>query len=146
MNLSTTESTIAAGPVLDLQCNYDTLWELSLSCEWTEPVDSHITIQSYHVNLIHDGSVIQQMITKSLKLECQAQLDQGENYTVTVRALTHTEGEVSETHVNFMNSGKIIFSLCKVYFFKFQGTRDCILLTKPLRLRIILKWFTFLTF
>ena len=100
---------IASGPVKHLQCSYDVLRQLPLLCTWDEPELIYAPIQSYHVNLIHNGTIKYQKAINALKMETNHNLKPEEIYTVSVRAVNHEEGEIAITRVNFVISGILIF-------------------------------------
>ena len=79
---------------------------MALLCEWLEPLQTNAPIQFYNAKIIQNGVVVVQTSTKTLKMSSHDKLTQGEIYTVSVRAVTNTEGPAAETYVNFTNSGK----------------------------------------
>ena len=95
----------ASESVRDLQCSYDVSRKQALLCEWREPEQAHAIIQSYHVNVIHNGRVLWQTATMETKLETNLQMVLGKEYIVSVLTETHTEGEAVETLVKFINPG-----------------------------------------
>ena len=95
----------AANPVRDLQCVYDILKEHPLSCTWREPEHAFATIQSYQVNVYHEGSIMSTHSTKSLLFQTKDKLIQGGGYVVSVSTITNNEEAVAETIVKFANYG-----------------------------------------
>ena len=113
-------SAVAPGPVRDLQCRYDPSRTEALWCEWTEPEQTADPVQSYQVNIIHDGVVIWQNLTTALTFSTNEKLIRGEIYIVSMRALTHLTGPTAETRVIFLDSGEpkhqhFQLCLCRYY-------------------------------
>ena len=98
----------AVGPVRNLQCNYDTLRAKTLSCVWQAPKQAHAPSQAYAVNVTHDGNVIWNVSTPTLKLDANVNLKQGNIYIVSVRTIT---GAIAKTRIFFSNSGVLLLYL-----------------------------------
>ena len=95
----------------DLQCSYDKMREMVFTCEWREPAQPYATIKYYHVHVMHNDRIIFQKTTSSHKLVIDRVLSPGEKFTVSVLAVTHTEGEAAETHVNYIAPGMLTSSI-----------------------------------
>ena len=93
-----------SGPVRDLNCNYNILLDQVISCEWKKPDQTYSPIQYYNVNVTHNGKILLQNSVEALKWEAKYNLTHNEIYTVSVGAMTNTEGTVVETRVHFINS------------------------------------------